>query len=328
MPNHGAIFAVPAARVTFFVVTPRAYPYGNIEIRRARPMAILRRAMAKPSEKAPGDLSVTALYTAETWAWGGLSGAELLSSEDSKRVFGATNAALGVAGLFGKGPSLRHGLVQRHTMIDHLLRGARERRVIELAAGLSRRGVAFSADPAVHYTEVDLPAVLEKKRALLARSEAGRAALARPNLILVTGDLSDLPLDDLAPPNEPLFIIAEGLLMYLEPEAQQRLWSRVHALLVRAGGGTFVFDLVPTGEKPPPGAVGRTLEGLMKRFTGGRSFEQTARTRADILRELTALGFEDALAREPSMVAEAWKLPFPDVTTQQLVFSAKVPAAR
>ncbi len=31
---------------------------------------------------------------------------------------------------------------------------------------------------------------------------------------------------------------------------------------------------------------------------------------------------------EPSMVAEAWKLPFPDVTTQQLVFSAKVPAAR
>jgi O-methyltransferase involved in polyketide biosynthesis len=279
--------------------------------------------MANPTEKASGDLSVTALYTAETWAWGGLSGAELFTSEDSKRVFGATNAALGVAGLFRKDPSLRHGLVQRHTMIDHLLRGAGARRVIELAAGLSRRGAAFSADPALHYTEVDLPAVIEKKRALLARGEAGRAVLARPNLRLVAGDVSEISLDDLAPPGEPLVLIAEGLLMYLEPEAQQKLWARAHALLVRAGEGSFIFDLVPTGEKAPPGAVGRTLEGLMKRFTGGRSFEQTARTRADILRELAAIGFDDAQALEPAAVAEAWKLPFPDVTTQQLVFSAK-----
>lgn len=284
--------------------------------------------MANPTEKASGDLSVTALYTAETWAWGGLSGAELLTSEDSKRVFGATNAALGVAGLFRKDPSLRHGLVQRHAMIDHLLCEAGARRVIELAAGLSRRGVAFSADPALHYTEVDLPAVIEKKRALLARSEAGRAVLARPNLLLVAGDVGEISLDDLAPPAEPLFLIAEGLLMYLEPDAQQKLWARAHALLARAGGGRLVFDLVPTGEKAPPGAVGRTLEGLMKRFTGGRSFEQTARTRADILRELSALGFEDVQALEPSAVAEAWKLPFPNVTTQQLVFSATVSPRR
>jgi O-methyltransferase involved in polyketide biosynthesis len=323
LANHGPSLAGPPARVTFLFTRARLYRSGTFAPAR-RTTAILRRSMANPKDKAAGDLSVTALYTAETWAWGGLSSAELFSSEDSKRVFGATNAALGVASLFRKDPSLRHGLIQRHALIDRLLRDAGARRVIELAAGLSRRGAAVSADASIDYTEVDLPLVLAKKRALLERSEAGRAVLARPNIHLVPGDVAELDLGSLAPPGEPLFVIAEGLFMYLEPDAQKQLWSRVHALLVRAGGGRFVFDLVPTGEKAPPGAVGRTLEGLMKRFTGGRSFEQTARTRADITSELGALGFERIEALDPSTVAATYELPFADVPTQQLVFSAAV----
>lgn len=277
------------------------------------------------SAKAKGDLSVTALYTAGAWAWAGLSGAELFASEDSRRVFDATNAALALARPFQRDPrSLKHALLHRHAMIDHLLGASGARQVLELAAGLSRRGVAVSADPAIRYTEVDLRHVVEKKRALLDRSPAGRVVLARPNLRLVARDVTEEALADLVEPGAPLFVIAEGLLMYLSPEKQRALFRAAHALLARAGGGTFVFDLVPSCEEPAPSAAGHALGWLMERFTGGKSFERDARTRGEITRELGEAGFSEASAIEPGEVAKAWGLPSPEVPTRQLVFAAKV----
>ena len=122
------------------------------------------------------DLSVTALYTSQVWAWGHLSHAELLATVDGKRVFDATNAALAVARLVRRDmPDLRYALLHRHAMIDHLLDDAPDRRVVELAAGLSRRGAAYCRER--DYTEIDLPPVIAKKRELLARTPDGRDVL-------------------------------------------------------------------------------------------------------------------------------------------------------
>ena len=275
-------------------------------------------------EERGGDLAVTALYTAGTWAWAGLACAELCDHEDSRRVFGATNAALGAARLLKPGMrSLRHALVHRHTMIDHLLRASGARQVVELAAGLSPRGAAFTRDGTMRYTEVDFPHVVEKKRALLARTPAGREVLERPNLAFVAGDALEAPLEDRVAVGEPLFVIAEGLLVYLAADQQRALLRRARALVERAGAGTLVFDLVPAREQPQPGAVGRALEGLMKRFTGGRTFERDERTRDDVAAEVRAAGFGGVEMLEPAAVVEAWGLPFADVPTQQLLFVAR-----
>ena len=92
------------------------------------------------------------------------------------------------------------------------------------------------------------------------------------------------------------------------------------ALLAASAAGTFVFDLVPKCEEPKPGAFGRALGWLMKRFTGGKGFERDERTRVDIANELTKAGFSRVETLEPGDVARAWGLPFADVATQQLVF--------
>jgi len=278
--------------------------------------------MAKET-KPGGGLSVTALYTAETWGWGGLPGAELLVSPEGRRVFDATNFALAVARPFQSGQrSLKHGLLHRHTMIDHLARASGARQVVELAAGLSRRGVAFSEDPTLRYTEIDLEPVTAHKRTLLERSPEGRAVLARANLTLTSGDVLETDLSAHVDAGQPAFVIAEGLLMYLPRDAQRTLFGRVHALL-EGGGGTFAFDLVPPSEEPPPGAAGRALEWIMKRFTGGKSFERQARTRAEIVEDLTLAGFEVEVL-EPGSVAGAWGLPFPEVPTRIVVFVCRV----
>lgn len=272
-----------------------------------------------------GDLSVTALYTSQTWAWGGLPCADLFATVEGKKVFDITNAALALAGIFmGRLPPLRHSLIHRHTMIDRLLAEARaeasEVQVLELAAGLSRRGASFTRESSLRYTEIDLPPVIARKKVLLQRTDEGRAVLTRPNLRLVGRDVESAPLDSWVSPKQPLFVIAEGLFMYLSPEKQRSLWERIASLFAIAGEGTFVFDLVPHVEQPEAGVVGRALEAMMKRFTGGRAFEKDKRTRDDIVRELGAAGFGQVELLEPDHVASVWGLPSPTERTQQLLF--------
>jgi O-methyltransferase involved in polyketide biosynthesis len=272
-----------------------------------------------------GDLSVTALYTSQAWAWGGLPCANLFETAEGKKVFDITNAALALAAIFtGELPPLRHSLIHRHTMIDRLLSEAGEVQVLELAAGLSRRGAAFTRESSHTYTEIDLPPVIARKKALLQRTDEGRAVLSRPHFRLVGRDVESAPLDSWVTPQQPLFVIAEGLFMYLSPEKQRSLWERIASLFAIAGEGTFVFDLVPHVEQPEAGAVGRALEAMMKRFTGGRAFEKDKRTRDDIARELVAAGFGQVELLEPAHVASVWGLPAPTARTQQLLFVCRL----
>jgi O-methyltransferase involved in polyketide biosynthesis len=274
-----------------------------------------------------GDLSVTALYTSQVWVWGGLSHAHLFASPDAKHVFDATNAALAAARMFDhKLAPLRHSLLHRHTMIDHLLRESGYRHVIELAAGFSRRGAATTSDAHVQYTELDLPHVVERKRELLQRTDEGRAVLARPGLRLVEGDVETVALEPFARPGEPVFVIAEGLMMYLTGDARHRLLTKVRQLAATAGELRFVFDLTPTSEQSESGVAGRVLEEAIKRSTGGRGFERDARTRDDIVTALREAGFDDIEVVTSSDIAHAWNLPEPDRRTQVVLFVTHVPS--
>jgi O-methyltransferase involved in polyketide biosynthesis len=269
----------------------------------------------------PGDLSVTALYTSQAWAWGGLSHAHLFASSDAKRVFDATNAVLAAVRMFNrKLAPLRHSLLHRHTMIDHLFRESGYRHIIELAAGFSRRGAAATSDAHVTYTELDLPPVIERKRELLQRTDEGRAVLERPGLRLVESDVETVALEPFVRRGEPVFVIAEGLMMYLAADARHYLFAKVRQLAAIAGELQFVFDLTPRSEEPEPGMLGRVLEAAMRRSTDGRSFERDTRTRDDIVTALREAGFSDVEVVTPRDIAHMWNLPNPDRRTQVVLF--------
>jgi O-methyltransferase involved in polyketide biosynthesis len=271
-----------------------------------------------------GDLSVTALYTSAAWAWGGLSHAHLFASSDAKRVFDTTNAALAAARMSNRERApLHQSLLHRHAMIDHLLHGSEYRHVIELAAGLSRRGAAATSDPQVQYTELDLPHVIGCKRELLQRTDEGRAVLARPGLHLVVGDVETVALEPFVGCDEPVFVIAEGLMMYLTADARRGLFAKVRQLAATTGELQFVFDLVPTDEEPQSDTAGRMLEAALKQCTGGRGFERDARTRYHIMTALREAGFDAIESVASSDVAHAWNLPEPDWRTHVALFVAR-----
>ena len=281
------------------------------------------------AKKESKSLAITALYTAEVWRRGGLPGADLLATKDAERVYGATQAALGIARIFSalgrlvgrvRYSPLPVALLHRHTYLDHLVRESKADAVIELAAGLSPRGLAETARSERPYLEVDMPEMVAWKRDLISRTEPGRSALARPHLRFEGADLRTADLTAFSAGTEQPLFVAEGLLMYLDANAQRALFGRVAAAM--PAGGELLFDLVPPAEEPSPGLLGRGLAWLMRRFTGGADFVREPRTRADVLDDLRAAGF-DASEVEPHTRAEAIGLPHPTTWTRMVVFRAR-----
>ncbi|WP_141732236.1 class I SAM-dependent methyltransferase [Oligoflexus tunisiensis] len=277
--------------------------------------------MAEAKNPVQGDLTVTALYTSMTWVWGGFRNAELLLTRDAKIVFAVANVFLGVMKAFRwRLPSLRHSLVQRHALIDKAVLNANPRQVLEFAGGLSQRGIEMSADPGVHYIELDLPAMVEKKRQLLQRTGQGTEILKRRNFQLHAGDVMTTDWEQWIDPEQSVSIVAEGLLMYFSAEEQRQLWRRCAAVVQRHPQSTFIFDLLPFCEQPRPGILGRTLEFLLKRFTQGQSLIFDQRTRFDIAAELRAAGFSRVDTLEPRSVPKSWGIPYLGRRTQMLIF--------
>jgi O-methyltransferase involved in polyketide biosynthesis len=142
---------------------------------------------------------------------------------------------------------------------------------------------------------------------------------ARPNFRLHPASIEDAVFEDLVE-DGPVFVIAEGLLLYLDAAAQSALWARLATLLATRPGSALAFDLVPWAEQPKPGRVGRALERWFKRFTKGQSFAFDERTRDDLVAQLRAAGFSQVEILEPQAAPARWRLPFLDRKTQTVVW--------
>jgi O-methyltransferase involved in polyketide biosynthesis len=149
--------------------------------------------------------------------------------------------------------------------------------------------------------------------------------LARANHHIVEGDLATVDLATVgpAPVGAPLAVVSEGLLMYLDGDAQRALFARVRRLL--DAGGVYLFDLFPVPEKPPRFWLGRAIGWMMGRATRGSTFVRDERSRADVVADLVAAGFEVAVL-EPAAAPARWAVPHLERPTQQLVFCAWVPS--
>jgi len=190
-------------------------------------------------------ISPTAHYTAEVWQRNGLSDPALATWEGRALHLGLW-PAMTVWGALG-GRTLDEALLARHRLIDELLEqeieAGRVGQVVEIAAGLSGRGVRFARiHPSVTYVEADLPAMAERKRDALA--EAGAAhRVAELDAFAASGAGS---LDELLASLDAetgTAIITEGLLNYFPREMVEDLWSRIASGLRRFEHGIYLADL-------------------------------------------------------------------------------------
>jgi O-methyltransferase involved in polyketide biosynthesis len=240
-------------------------------------------------------ISPTAHYTSYVWVKHGLSH-EALGSQQGRAYYYALWPLNRLWDRVGAGrSSLETYLLHRHRAIDERLSAAIESgevgQVLEIAAGLSARGVRFAERyPDVRYVDGDLPHMAADKRARLAA-----AGLARPNHEVV--ELDALSPDGLA---ERLAtfdgahgtaIVTEGLIGYFDRPQVQDLWSRMAAALDRFPRGLYVTDLYIAGEVAGSPTV-RVFRQLLQAFVRGKTYTQ-ADTADEARAQLAAAGFAE-----------------------------------
>jgi methyltransferase (TIGR00027 family) len=117
------------------------------------------------------------------------------------------------------------------------------RQAVILASGLDARAYRLAWPAGMKVFEIDQPAVIEFKTVTLAELQAAPTVDRRAVAVDLRDDWPKALIDAGFDTNQPTAWIAEGLLGYLPPEAQDRLLDNITAL--SADGSRLASEAVP-----------------------------------------------------------------------------------
>lgn len=239
-------------------------------------------------------VSPTAYATGYFWYRHGMSHPALATPQGLRLdrgfrlLIGAAKALSGI--------SLEALMLARHRGIDALLTQAiedgRVSQVIEIAAGLSPRGWAFSNryGKKLSYLETDLPQMAATKRRLL----DGAKLLSKQHRILDLNALKSEGPDSLAAiaatldPRLGTAIITEGLMNYLSPAQARFVWSEIATTLKQFPQGLYLADAYLMNEQRSAGMA--AFGAALQVFVRGRMHVHY-RTEPEAIATLKAAGF-------------------------------------
>lgn len=242
-------------------------------------------------------IAPTAHFTAQAWVREQFPNSALFDTRTGRVLFGGTRLLLGVAGPV-LAPPLRHHhqyLFIRHHVFEQRLRELAPDYVLEIGAGLSPRGLTFAEQRSdLTYVEVDLPHMVEAKRACL------RGRRLPPNYHLTSVDLladsfaAAVPV--LPRPGDRIVVITEGVIDYLDMNEKRVAWRNIAGFLAAHGGGHYLLELHPR-ELYARWDRGARFFLSMLGVLVGRSFRHRLfETLDDALAMLRDCGFSDAAA--------------------------------
>jgi O-methyltransferase involved in polyketide biosynthesis len=166
-------------------------------------------------------------------------------------IFGA-DAVAQAASLDRAATARRAHFELRARSLDEALRAESATNILEIAAGLSLRGLAMASQENLAYVDSDLPELTSIKAELVAQLHPGP----------LVGTLHVQPLDALDPeafrrtvramPRRPMAVVHEGLLMYLGEEEKARLATSVREALLERGGAWITADVYVRSETHLP----------------------------------------------------------------------------
>jgi O-methyltransferase involved in polyketide biosynthesis len=137
-------------------------------------------------------------------------------------------------------------LEARYKSITEMIRRSDVHQVLELASGLSLRGLAMTADPALHYVETDLAELTAESSGLIEEIFRRHHFATRDNFHRLAANA--LEGEDLVratenfAPDQPIAIVHEGLLQYLTSTETEAVAVNIRALLEKFGGSWITPD--------------------------------------------------------------------------------------
>jgi O-methyltransferase involved in polyketide biosynthesis len=138
-------------------------------------------------------------------------------------------------------------LEARYKLINRLIAKNESTQIVELAAGLSPRGLIATKDKGVTYVEMDLPAMVGEKQTIIDGLTRRGAVTPSKNFHLIAG--SALEFADIASVKqyldirEPVTIVNEGLLRYFSLDEKAKIARNIRSILETQGGAWITPDI-------------------------------------------------------------------------------------
>jgi O-methyltransferase involved in polyketide biosynthesis len=246
-------------------------------------------------------ITPTAHYTGFVWCRNGLS-PRWLGTTQGRVLFHALEPLVRVGSRATGRVTIETFLLERHRLIDELLDRAIEGglvgQVLEVAAGLSGRGlrmVARHRAAGLTYVEGDLPAMARRKRRLL---EQGTRLEPRLRVVALDALATEGPLSlgtvmsEQLDPSRGTALVVEGLLTYLDRPTVLGLWARSARLLARFPHGLYLSD-AHLADRRTRALVPRVFVRLLGWFAGTR-VHLHFQSEADVVSTAEAAGFARA----------------------------------
>jgi O-methyltransferase involved in polyketide biosynthesis len=133
----------------------------------------------------------------------------------------------------------------RYASINVLLEDIQPGNILELSSGYSFRGLDYCLNHDAHYIDTDLPQVADLK-INLEKELIGDHSIFKGKLeTMALNALDEESFDKIVArfDNNPLIIVNEGLLMYLNVNEKKKLCSIIHKHLVQKGGYWITADI-------------------------------------------------------------------------------------
>jgi O-methyltransferase involved in polyketide biosynthesis len=153
----------------------------------------------------------------------------------------------------------------RYLLLNELVKQEKSQQIIELASGLTPRGLEFTEiDANVSYVEMDLPEILAQKEEIVKKILQDKKLTNPENLYFSSGNaLKPEDLDKATShfdAEKEITVIHEGLLRYLSHDEKKQLALAIKSQLKKFGGTWITPDIglqgriqkVPQSEKLAP----------------------------------------------------------------------------
>jgi len=135
---------------------------------------------------------------------------------------------------------------KRYCSIDKALMEIGVKNILEFSSGFSFRGLSMCKDPGISYIDTDLPQIIENKKIIVQELIHGFCNYPTDNFSLASLNIMDK--DDFVEvvnrfPTNPIAIINEGLLVYLDDGQKRKLCETNHNLLRERNGYWITADI-------------------------------------------------------------------------------------
>jgi O-methyltransferase involved in polyketide biosynthesis len=206
----------------------------------------------------------------------------------------------------------------RYKSIVEAIRKSGIRQVLELASGLTLRGLALVLDQEITYVETDLKEFTAEKAELVAHLHRLYNLKLRGDLYLGSANALDLQqLHEAAQffdSAQPIAVVNEGLFPYLSSEEMEQVAQNVRDLLAEFGGVWITPDFSFKEEVTEISEQQRRFRAVVEAATERRMYNNAFANEEDLLRFFERMGLRsrvlNAVDEAPDIVSmETLKLP-------------------